>query len=169
MTKVALSHLLPGSAGSVPILAASCSRLLAHRELASLAAEGDGRDCSQPREPLVAAWNHRKDLVALALTEFIDSARRRPGETVCSGFRHLRLASSRRCCPPGRVCCPTAVVYLLGSTSARADDTGPGLFKSQKRAKQEANSRQRLGIEDAHLLGDVRDAQKIEHSQQKTV
>src|SRR5712692_2842416 len=121
MTKVALSHLLPGSAGSVPILAASCSGLLAHRELASLAAEGEGRDCSQPREPLVAAWNHRKDLVALALTEFIDSARRRPGETVCSGFQHLRLASSRRCCPPGRVCCPTAVVYLLGSTSARAD------------------------------------------------
>src|SRR3954447_26716189 len=45
----------------------------------------------------------------------------------------------------------------------------PHGVKSQKRAKQEANSRQRLGIEDAHLLGDVRDAQQIEHGQQKTV
>src|SRR5260370_14121380 len=122
MTKVALGHLLTGSAGSVPIPAASWSGLLAHRELASLAAECEGRDCSQPREPLVAAWNHRKYLFALVLTEFIDSARRRPGEPVCTGFRHLRLASFRCCYPPLRVCCPTALVYLLGSTSARADD-----------------------------------------------
>ena len=44
-----------------------------------------------------------------------------------------------------------------------------GLFKSQKGTKQEANGQHRLGIEDAHLLGDVRDPQEIEHGQQKTV
>jgi hypothetical protein len=35
------------------------------------------------------------------------------------------------------------------------------LFQSQKRAKQETNGKQRLSIKDAHLLGNVGDAEEI--------
>jgi hypothetical protein len=35
------------------------------------------------------------------------------------------------------------------------------LFKSQKRAKQETNGKRRLRIKDAHLLGNVGDAEEI--------
>ena len=56
----------------VPIRAAAWPDLLAHRELASLAVEREGGDRSQTCEPCVAVRGHRKDLVALALTEFID-------------------------------------------------------------------------------------------------
>src|SRR2546421_1795380 len=62
-----------------------------------------------------------------------------------------------------------ALVYHITRVESMPGKRGTGLFKSQKRAKQEANSRDRLGIEDTHLLGDIRDAHKIEHGQQKTV
>ena len=39
-----------------------------------------------------------------------------------------------------------------------------GLFKSQKRAKQETNGEQGLSIKGAHLLGDVADPKDIEQS-----
>ena len=38
-----------------------------------------------------------------------------------------------------------------------------GLFKSQKRAQQEANCEQGLSIKQTHLLGDIADAEQIEH------
>ncbi len=38
----------------------------------------------------------------------------------------------------------------------------PGLFKSQKRAKQETNGKQWLSIKGAHLLGNIVDAKEIE-------
>jgi hypothetical protein len=45
----------------------------------------------------------------------------------------------------------------------------PGLFKSQKRAKQKANRQPGMSVKETHLPGNIGHPQEIEQSQQKTV
>jgi hypothetical protein len=54
-------------------------------------------------------------------------------------------------------------------SQSRSKYPGAGLFKSQERAKQEANSLQGMSVEDAHLPGNIGNPQEIEQGQQKTV
>jgi hypothetical protein len=42
-----------------------------------------------------------------------------------------------------------------------------GLFKSQQRAKQKTNSKQRLGHKETHLLGNIGNANEIEQGEQE--